>query len=782
MRLFLLFCAGILIHIPGLRAQSSFIFDDTSLPQVHITLDQTYLESIFAPGNENSDEEFPAHFEFRRGDRVETADSVGFRLRGNTSRHSAKKSFKVSFNTFKSGRQFFGLDKMNLNGEHNDPSIIRSKLSWDLFREADVPAPRAAHVQVYINGEYYGLYINVEHIDDEFIQDRFGSGAGNLYKCLYPADLAYRGTLPENYKHNVPWGEDRRVYELKTNKEADDYTDLASLIRFLETSSDTRFENEIRNYLNVDGVLRWMAVDILTGNWDNYWFNQNNYYLYNNPGKNRFEFIPYDYDNTFGIDWMGPDWGIRDINNWGPGDQGWSPDRKQRPLTERILGIDEFRDRLNFYVKQFGEAYFTPEHIQERVTRLRTMTDSAAQADDYRTYDYGYTWQDYLDSFEKPLGGHVEYGLMPYVETRQSTAMQQLLPVNITPIIRSVQSGLVRQENRQLIRVEAEVLDEDVPQVSAFFNTGSLAEVALMDDGNGADLSAGDGIYSAFFDPGSYTGEIAYHLEATDERLQSERSPFDDRRNLSTTVSLTGNTPVINELMADNESTLSDPSGEFDDWVELYNPGTSAIDLQGYYLTDDFSNPGQWALPDISLEAGAFLLIWADGDSLQGDVHTNFRLDKDGESLGLYFKSGDNWVAADTLSFGSQQPDLSFGRESDGSFLFKQMQPTPGQSNEETSTSAEEEPGQPESFRLDQNFPNPFNPKTTIPFTLSQSSRVQLDIFDLQGRKVHTLLNSNMNAGSHRIRFDASALSSGVYYYRLNSEEGVRTRSLILLK
>ena len=110
----------------------------------------------------------------------ETVDSIGFRLRGNTSREAAKKSFKVSFNTFVSGREFYGVDKLNLNGEHNDPSIIRSKLCFDHYKTIGMTATRANHVEVYINGQYYGLYISVEHIDDEFLNKNFGDDTGNL--------------------------------------------------------------------------------------------------------------------------------------------------------------------------------------------------------------------------------------------------------------------------------------------------------------------------------------------------------------------------------------------------------------------------------------------------------------------------------------------------------------------------------------------------------------------------------------------------------------------------
>ncbi|GAB5407720.1 MAG: hypothetical protein BalsKO_00850 [Balneolaceae bacterium] len=175
------------------QSVTDWLFDDSVLPRVDIVIEPDSLDIILF-GDSQSDYEFPATFIFTKGEEADTVSNIGFRLRGNTSRASAKKSFKISFNTFQQGREYRELDKMNLNGEHNDPSIIRAKLSWDIFEAIDLPAPRSNHVKLYINDEYFGLYINVEHIDNEFVQDRFfGSDEGNLYKSLWPADLAYRG-------------------------------------------------------------------------------------------------------------------------------------------------------------------------------------------------------------------------------------------------------------------------------------------------------------------------------------------------------------------------------------------------------------------------------------------------------------------------------------------------------------------------------------------------------------------------------------------------------------
>jgi len=185
---FSILCSTALLSQSG----SKWLFDDSTLPEVRITIDSNYLDEILDDENQQSDHEFHAIFSITKNGVTETVDSVGFRLRGNTSRASEKKSFKVSFDTFIDGREYRGLDKMNLNGEHNDPTIMRAKLSWDIFEKMGVKAPRSNHVSLFIHDVFYGLYLNVEHIDNEFLKKAFDGDSGNLYKCLYRSALSYR--------------------------------------------------------------------------------------------------------------------------------------------------------------------------------------------------------------------------------------------------------------------------------------------------------------------------------------------------------------------------------------------------------------------------------------------------------------------------------------------------------------------------------------------------------------------------------------------------------------
>ena len=203
-------------------------FEEAIVPRVYITLPADTLNWIMQ--NVTSDKEWHADFVHMHYGQADTVRDVGFRLRGNTSRYSGKKSFKISFNSFTPGHRWEGLKDLNLNGEHNDPSVSRARIGWHLFQDMGLPAARSSHVRLYINGDYMGLYANIEQINDDFVERRYGGKAGNLYKCLWPATLTYLSNDPNNYKFTSGG---RRAYDLKTNTTADDYSDLANFIQVL---------------------------------------------------------------------------------------------------------------------------------------------------------------------------------------------------------------------------------------------------------------------------------------------------------------------------------------------------------------------------------------------------------------------------------------------------------------------------------------------------------------------------------------------------------------------
>lgn len=127
-------------------------------------------------------------------------------------------------------------------------------------------------------------------------------------------------------------------------------------------------------------------------------------------------------------------------------------------------------------------------------------------------------------------------------------------------------------------------------------------------------------------------------------------------------------TLYINEFMASNDFYWADEFGDFDDWIEIYNPGTDSVDIGGMYITDDLASPTIWQIPDTAsalttIPPGGFLILWADKDSEQGVLHVEIKLSGSGEQIGLV---SIDTVFVDSLTFGEQTADTSYGRISDG--------------------------------------------------------------------------------------------------------------------
>lgn len=361
--------------------------------------------------------EFPATFIYTSSVVTDTIDTVGIRLRGNTSLQSAKKSFKIDFNVYQPGFKWYDLKSLNLNGEHNDVSIMRSRTCQEMLRWSGLPAARTSYVELYINGEYKGLYINVEHLDDQYIEARFtNDDTGNLYKAKWGADMVYQGLGQAPYQ---------ALYELKTNEALNDFSGLVHFIDVLNNSSNAEFPCAIQEVIDVELLLNSLAFQILVGQWDGYTFNKNNYYLYQRPSDGKFIFLEYDLDNTFGVDWMGIDWQFRNIYTW-------SPSNTPRPLYTRMMQVPYFKDRFSYYIQQHINTNFTPGYMLPIWEATQALISPSALADTYKGLDYGFTDQNFLDAITSAWGGHVSTSLETYITQRSTFASSQLIYNGLT--------------------------------------------------------------------------------------------------------------------------------------------------------------------------------------------------------------------------------------------------------------------------------------------------------------------------------------------------------------
>lgn len=399
------------------------LYDQERLNSIFVYIDHDSLQAIME--DVYSNHYYKSTFIYRCGESADTVYDAGLRLRGNTSRVSRKKSFKISFNEYNPGRRYRGVKKLNLNGQHNDPTLIREKLFYDLWNKAGMPVRRTSFIRLYINDSYYGLYTNLEELDKAWLSRVYGENEGNLYKCTYPAGLVYLGADQQTYKdiiNNPETGD--RAYDLQTNETTGDYSDLVSLITLLHQEPDTAFAGKIKEKIDVNGVLKAYALDIATGNWDDYAFLKNNYYLYNQGQSGCFSFVTFDTDNTFGVDWFGIDWATRNCLNWHNASE-------PRPLITKLLSIPEYNNLFRMYLDTIVHYYTCPDSVFPHIDSLKTFIEDAAIEDTYRTLDYGYTVSDFHNGFTQTVDSHTPYGIKPFLEMRFQKVIEQLHPSSL---------------------------------------------------------------------------------------------------------------------------------------------------------------------------------------------------------------------------------------------------------------------------------------------------------------------------------------------------------------
>lgn len=409
--LFLVICLFLSgsIFSQNINPSADEIYREDEVALIHLIMDPADKAFLLDDANIWYDEYHPAAFQFTNTlmDTTLVFD-VGIRLRGNTSRSQPKRSFKLKFKEY-DGEKFYGYKKFNLKAVNNDPAMLRELIAMQTFRKANVPATRLHHVEVYINEEYMGIYLNTEQIDDEFAKSRFDYDEGNLYKCTWPATLADDGQIYDN-----------EPYELKTNEDINDRSVLANFVDVLNNTSDENFEEEIEKVFNVSSYIHYLAVEALSGHWDGYSYNKNNFYLYENNETGLIEFIPYDTDNTFGIDWVDRDWGTRDVLDWTR--HGGDP----RPLTSRILSREKYLYQYKNIIDSMLEEDFSETYFFPLFDNFKQMIASSISRDTYFPLTFGFTYTDFENSYTQPVADHVPYGLKPYVTTRTANARDQI--------------------------------------------------------------------------------------------------------------------------------------------------------------------------------------------------------------------------------------------------------------------------------------------------------------------------------------------------------------------
>ena len=291
-------------------------------------------------------------------------EDVGIRLKGNSTLRNAagsgslKYPFHLDFDEFEDtnpavlNQRFFGFDDLSLGNLSIDASYVRQYVAAEIFRTFGVPMPEVAFYQVCLDiggGEQFlGLYTMTETPDDAFLDEFFGSSSGNLYK-------------PQG--GSADWASfDEASFEKKSNQEEADWSDLEAVFEALHADDAAAWRAGLESVFDVDGFLRWLAINRLIGNWDSYGEMPQNYYLYTSP-DGIVHWIPWDLNESFASR-TGSSTSI-DLSSVG---DSW-------PLISYVISDPVYQDVYGTYVLEALESVFSQEFTE---TLIRETFDSIA--------------------------------------------------------------------------------------------------------------------------------------------------------------------------------------------------------------------------------------------------------------------------------------------------------------------------------------------------------------------------------------------------------------------
>jgi spore coat protein CotH len=410
-----------------------YVWDDEVIPEIHIDVSRYQWNRLLTLYDINAftTQYVVATATFVKDGETTVIDSVGLRLKGNTSRrrpegwqghmhesnntdwHHAHFGLNLRKYVDDDAHTIQGVRKLHLKWFKDDPMYVREKFCYDLFKRAGVwTAIRDSYCRLWIHVEgdskeaYYGVYEMLEPIDKRYLKDRkkrFGASDGYLWKCRNAAAGLNNPNGDIWYDDDT---DDRHAYTLETQTGEFDNA-KAQLVDFMDkvcNLSDNEFYAWIKQATDVDLLLKTYAVNVAVGMWDDYWNNANNYYIYFNGTEltgYKFYLIPYDYDNTLGTSMhcgVQNDAGRQNPLHWG---------NDNNPLIARMLKFDDFKAK---YVSCLKQLVTSGKGLMDRASSQARIRAWQSRIEQYIDNDTG---EDTVIE-DKPAswGNHGEYNLL----------------------------------------------------------------------------------------------------------------------------------------------------------------------------------------------------------------------------------------------------------------------------------------------------------------------------------------------------------------------------------
>jgi len=302
-----------------------------------------------------------------------TIRDIGVRYKGNGTfnlgQRVNKTSFKLDLDHYVKGQRLAGVKMLNLHSNVTDASYSNEVLAFRAFRDAGVPAPRTTYARLTITvpgkytGAYYGLFTLTENPDEPFVVDRGLPATGAIFKPVTNSPFRDLGR---------DWARYNQTYDPKTPLTPAQKQRVMEFAAIVTNGSDAQFTAAAADYLDLDNAARYLAVTVWLSDLDGILGSGQNYYLYLDPRTNRFSFMAWDQDHSFGQFFTGSQRQREQLSIQRP----WSGSRR---FLERLFRLDAFRSRYLGYLDQFSRTILHPDRLATEVDQVAALIRPAVR-------------------------------------------------------------------------------------------------------------------------------------------------------------------------------------------------------------------------------------------------------------------------------------------------------------------------------------------------------------------------------------------------------------------
>ena len=347
--------------------------------------------------------------------------NIGVRYKGNGTYFdgaaAGKISLKLDFAEYVKGQRLGTVKKLNLHSNITDATWMNEVLAFQLFREAGVPAPRTSYARVYVTIQgrqdraYAGLYSLVENPDEEFVTARGLPKTGAIFKPVATNVFADLG--PDWKRYN-------QTYDPKTTLTAPQQQRVIDFARLVTGATDAQFAAQVGDYLDLDETARYLAVVVFLSDLDGLLGPGQNYYLYLDPRTQKFSFIAWDQDHSFGQFFRGTQSSREQLSIHHP----WTESSR---FLDRLFRVDAFKKLYLARLTEFSGTLFKPERFHRQVDELAVVLRPVVKDESAQR----------LLRFDKAVAGEVPPGdagmfrganipIKPFVKARAQSVLDQL--------------------------------------------------------------------------------------------------------------------------------------------------------------------------------------------------------------------------------------------------------------------------------------------------------------------------------------------------------------------